>query len=88
MWKRIWCQKNLKRHKKVKHEGFQKDRSQTSNTSVGDGNENNADVPADNNRDDPLNDATFVVDEARVPINDAIFVMRNTQLEYYLGYKH
>ena len=64
---------NLKRHKKVKHETFQKDRSQNSNTSVGDGNGNDADVPAD--RDGPLNDATFVVDQVRVPIDDATFVI-------------
>ena len=52
---------------------FQKDNSQNSNTSVEDGNGNDADVPAD--RDDPLNDATFVVDQVRVPINDATFVI-------------
>ena len=49
---------------------FQKDGSQNSNTSVGDGNGSHADVPAD--RDDPLNDATFVVDQVRVPIDDFI----------------
>ena len=37
------------------------------------GNGNDADVPAD--RDDPLNDATFVVDQVRVPIDDATFVI-------------
>ena len=40
-------------------------------TSVEDGNGNDADVPAD--RDDPLNDATFVVDQVRVLIDDATF---------------
>ena len=73
------AKRNLKRHKKVKHEGFQKDTSQNSNTSVGDGNGNaatHADVPAaDNNIDDPLNDATFVVNDVRVPIDDATFVI-------------
>ena len=68
------------------HETFQKDRSQHSNTSVEDGYGNDADVPAD--RDDPLNDATFVVDQVRVPIDDATFLSHNTQLEYYVGYKH
>ena len=34
------AKRNLKRNKKVKHETFQKDRSQNSNTSVGDGNGN------------------------------------------------
>ena len=27
------------------------------------------------NRDDPLNDATFVVNDVRVPIDDATFVI-------------
>ena len=71
--KEFGAKRNLKLHKKVKHEQFQKDRSQNSNTSVEDGNGNDADVPAD--RDDPLNDATFVVDQVRVPINDATFVI-------------
>ena len=71
--KEFGATRNLKCHKKVKHETFQKDRSQNSNTSVGDGNGNDADVPAD--RDDPLNDATFVVDQVRVPIDDATFVI-------------
>ena len=71
--KEFGAKRNLKCHKKVKHETFQKDRSQNSNTSVGDGNGNDADVPAD--RDDPLNDATFVVDQVRVPIDDATFVI-------------
>ena len=71
--KEFGAKRNLKRHKKVKHETFQKDRSQNSNTSVGDGNGNDADVPAD--RDDPLNDATFVVDQVRVPIDAATFVI-------------
>ena len=71
--KEFGAKRNLKLHKKVKHEQFQKDRSQNSNTSVEDGNGNDADVPAD--RDDPLNDATFVVDQVRVPIIDATFVI-------------
>ena len=71
--KEFGAKRNLKLHKKVKHEQFQKDRSQNSNTSVEDGNGNDADVPAD--RDDPLNDATFVVDQVRVPIDDATFVI-------------
>ena len=77
--KEFGAKRNLKRHKRVKHEGFQKDTSQNSNTSVGDGNGNDAtdaDVPAaDNNKDDPLNDATFVVNDVRVPIDDATFVI-------------
>ena len=71
--KEFGAKRNLNGHKKVKHETFQKDRSQNSNTSVGDGNGNDADVPAD--RDDPLNDATFVVDQVRVPIDDATFLI-------------
>ena len=67
--KEFGAKRNLKRHKKVKHETFQKDRSQNSNTSVGDGNGNDAD------RDDPFNNATFVVDQVRVPIDDATFVI-------------
>ena len=73
------AKRNLKRHKRVKHEGFHKDTSQNSNTSVRDDNGNDAtdaDVPAaDNNKDDPLNDATFVVNDVRVPIADATFVI-------------
>ena len=71
-WMR-WNTSHETRHKKVKHEQFQKDRSQNSNTSVEDGNGNDVDVPAD--RDDPLNDATFVDDQVRVPIDDATFVI-------------
>ena len=70
----------------MKHEQFQKDRSQNSNTSVEDGNGNDADVPAD--RDDPLNDATFVVDQVRVPMMMQLLLSHNKQLEYYVGCKH
>ena len=77
--KEFGAKRNLKRHKRVKHEGFHKDTSQNSNTSVRDDNGNDAtdaDVPAaDNNKDDPLNDATFVVNDVRVPIADATFVI-------------
>ena len=77
--KQFGAKRNLKRHKKVKNEVYQKDTSQNSNTSVGDGNGNDAtaDVPAaENDRDDPLNNATFVVNNVRVPIDDdATFVI-------------
>ena len=76
--KEFCAKRNLKRHKKVKHEVYQKDTSQNSNTSVRDGNVNDAtaDVPAaENDRDDPLNNATFVVNNVRVPIDDATFVI-------------
>ena len=57
---------------------YQKDTSQNSNTSVGDDNANDATadvLAAENDRDDPLNDATFVVNNVRVPIDDAFFVI-------------
>ena len=38
--KEFGAKRNLKCHKKVKHETFQKDRSKNSNTSVGEGNGN------------------------------------------------
>ena len=51
---------------------------QNSKTSIGESNGNDAtdaDMPAADNRDDPLNDATFVVNDVRVPIDDATFVI-------------
>ena len=70
--KEFGAKRNLLRHNKVKHAGFQKDTRPNSNTSLGESNGNDAtdaDMPAADNRDDPLNDATFVV------VDDVTFVI-------------